>query len=198
MGVNGNGVSSLVDPPAGQFASQGETDMAAAGAAMGGQAPGIDKARVRAIAAKISAARELARRLADEKAALDKFMSLDEAARAGMVLSGAEGAAAAAAKAARADALARALKKAQRSKEVITKLSSQNEALKVRCYSCCCCSPCNLACSAAWVLAAGQQRLQGRLQETNLRASATAGPAAAPELHSLRPAGCCCCFCRRC
>ncbi|GIL75551.1 hypothetical protein Vretifemale_5321 [Volvox reticuliferus] len=82
----------------------------------------------KAMAAKINAARELARRLAEEKqaakAALDKGPDV-ESKRAAELAS-----AEAAAQAAKADALVRALRRAESNRDTLQRLRAENEALR--------------------------------------------------------------------
>lgn len=91
----------------------------------------VHKSRVKAVAAKISAARELARRLAEEKqAAMAAAKKLPQETAERLKKSTEDASAIAAAEAARADEMARKLKKAETGKEQLNKLKAENEALK--------------------------------------------------------------------
>lgn len=93
-----------------------------------------DKSKLKAVHAKITAARELARRLAEEKQAVVAASKSEDAAL--LVRSTEEAAAAAAAQAAKADALARKLTredKAAGGREQLSRLRAENDALKVSC-----------------------------------------------------------------
>jgi len=82
-------------------------------------------AKINAVAGKINAARELARRLAEEKNAAIKPLASPEDVHAAEAAS-----AAAAAQAARADSLARALRKAEQTNDQLRRLKAENEALR--------------------------------------------------------------------
>ncbi|KAF5837046.1 hypothetical protein DUNSADRAFT_4926 [Dunaliella salina] len=82
-------------------------------------------AKINAVAGKINAARELARRLAEEKNAANKPLASPKDVHAAEAAS-----AAAAAQAARADSLARALRKAEQTNDQLRRLKAENEALR--------------------------------------------------------------------
>ncbi|KAJ9523115.1 hypothetical protein QJQ45_023899 [Haematococcus lacustris] len=81
-------------------------------------------AKITAVTGKINAARELARRLSEEKLAAQTLRSPET------LRSMEEASAAAAAQAARADSLARALRKAESTRDQMQRLKAENEALR--------------------------------------------------------------------
>ncbi|GLI61875.1 hypothetical protein VaNZ11_004385 [Volvox africanus] len=126
---------SVRDASGGIIPPASPADVAVPGTAGNGQVPGVtvrgpsspvsfDKA----MAAKINAARELARRLAEEKqaakAALEK--GPDAESKRAAELASAE----AAAQAAKADALVRALRRAESNRDTLQRLRVENEALR--------------------------------------------------------------------
>lgn len=95
-----------------------------------------DKSKLKAVHAKITAARELARRLAEEKQAVVAASKSEDSSAALLVKTTEEAAAAAAAQAAKADALARKMTRGEGGvgREQLTRLRAENDALKVRAF----------------------------------------------------------------
>ncbi|MEW5313653.1 MAG: hypothetical protein WDW38_005202 [Sanguina aurantia] len=121
-----------------------------------------------AVAAKLTAARELARRLSEERTSR-VGSSAAEAGQSKKALE--EASVAAATTAARADALARALRRAESSRDQLTRLRKENEALRVLLVE----------------LAADKDAARQALQKVYVAVPAPAAAASAPSTRAAAP-----------